>query len=70
MTGYALCDMLPISELCNIQEDRDKVEQFHNLWNNVPIVLNNSSKSETGAESWLTIPQTLEQRPKNLEQIQ
>ena len=36
--------------LGSIQEDRHKVEQFHNLWNSVPKMWNSSPKSGTGPE--------------------
>ena len=35
----------------SIQEDRHKVEQFHNLWNSVLKMWNSSSKSGTGPVS-------------------
>ena len=37
----------------SIQEDRHKMEQFHNLWNSIPKNLNGFPKSGTGAESGL-----------------
>ena len=48
-TSYLIM-MAIYSILGSIQEDRHKVEQFHNLWNSVPKMWNSSPKSGTGPE--------------------
>ena len=48
-------DVVPGYNLGSIQEDRYKVEQFHFLWNSSTF--------------YGTVPQFVEQRPKNVEQL-
>ena len=44
----------------SIQEDRDKVEQFHFLWNSVQKMCSSSQKVEQVLKA-ITVPQKLEQ---------